>query len=85
MLVNTEQLKVDVWEQKALPNFLPIHDSVIFVAVVLPSLSFLFSTVGGRSKMSSERFDDDDDNDNDEASTLDPMQLLSSISSSSPS
>jgi hypothetical protein len=68
-----------------IPDFLPVRDSVIFVAVVLPSLSFSFSTAGGRSEMSSERFDDDDDNDDDEASTLDPMPSSSSISSSSPS
>ncbi len=66
-----------------IPDFLPIRDSVIFVAVVLPSLSFLFSPVGGWSEMLSERFDDDDNNDDNEASTLDPMPSSSSISSSS--
>ncbi len=68
-----------------IPDFLPVCDSIIFVAVLLPSLSFSFSTAGGWSEMSSKRFDDDDDNNDNEASTLDPMPLLSSLSSLSPS
>jgi hypothetical protein len=61
-----------------IPDFVPVRDSVIFIAVVLPSLSFLFLTAGVRPEMPSKRFDDDDNNDDNKVSTLDPMPSSSS-------